>query len=77
MPKEGTPPSPTAARDATLGISVREGFGGRVKVEIVTPTLVTLAYPSVVVNQGASQRLQAGGYCVFCHSRLCWGSRAS
>lgn len=28
MPKEGTPPSPTAARDATLGISVREGFGG-------------------------------------------------
>lgn len=76
--KEGTPThthTPTAVRDATLGVSEREGFGGRVKVEVVTPILVTLAYPSGVAGWGAPQRLQAGGYCVVCHSGLYRGRR--
>lgn len=47
------------------------------KVEIVTPILVTLAYSSGVASQGASQRLQAGGYCVVCHSGLRGGRSAS
>lgn len=67
---------PKCGEDATLGISERERFGESEGGGSHTSS-GDLGVPPWSGEPGASQRLEAGEYCVVSYSGLCCGRRAS